>query len=597
MGVVHRGNNVIMKRLLVLTLFLVIMISSPIQAQAQSGTVLVHVTSFSLDHGVVVSGDITKLRVEDGDSLIFRETKSLFAGEQEITPLPTEDDADKWYTVGNFGSLDNVTTDPLVGSYCLEMVANGTGIAKLLFDNGTGNAMNFIAIDSAFINFSLRVSLPRFVLSEVRAYQTLISYAYIQTNINLDTNWQTYSLTRSDMTFEHIQLGDPINWLEFTFTVQTGGSEKSVFYDGGGFYGVEPDDVIRLGSGEILISNIPQGYDNYVLNITVTHFVDTDYGDLFFTDNADNWIAGTGVTLSNDDSVQIHGANALKIEYDPTQGNGSIIFDNGTSQNMQADFSAYDNHEVHSWGNTSFTVQSARWYTDSDNYFFVDVAVTYTTDSSIVYTLPLSLYSQFGSPSFSNISWVEFSWNNISNSAPLTAWMDGLYLTDSDKVIFSTDCDCEVTFESTHSHEETGDFHWASTEIVLNYTRLVSAGFVVTTSMNDTKAFRDEFNTTILIDAFYITAWMDPTTTTASNIFTELFLSTEMWGYFGPLALVIIGVLLTKKNKELGILLIIVESLLISHYLTLIGDTPEYWWHVIILLFGVILCLIQLLDR
>ena len=81
------------------------------------------------------------------------------------------------------------------------------------------------------------------------------------------------------------------------------------------------------------------------------------------------------------------------------------------------------------------------------------------------------------------------------------------------------------------------------------------------------------------------------------NWFSELFLSTEMWGYFGPLALVIIGYLLTKKNKELGIFLIIVESLLISHYLTLLGDTPEYWWHVIILLLGVILCAFQMMDR
>ncbi len=81
------------------------------------------------------------------------------------------------------------------------------------------------------------------------------------------------------------------------------------------------------------------------------------------------------------------------------------------------------------------------------------------------------------------------------------------------------------------------------------------------------------------------------------NIFDELFMSTEMWGYFGPLALVIIGYLLTKKNKELGIFLIIVESLIIYHYLTLLGDTPEYWWHVIILLLGVILCAFQMMDR
>ena len=81
------------------------------------------------------------------------------------------------------------------------------------------------------------------------------------------------------------------------------------------------------------------------------------------------------------------------------------------------------------------------------------------------------------------------------------------------------------------------------------------------------------------------------------NWFDELFLSTEMWGYFGPLALVIIGVILTQKNKELGIIFIIVDSLIIAQYLALIEATPEYWWHVIILLLGVVQCAIVLIDR
>jgi len=81
------------------------------------------------------------------------------------------------------------------------------------------------------------------------------------------------------------------------------------------------------------------------------------------------------------------------------------------------------------------------------------------------------------------------------------------------------------------------------------------------------------------------------------NLFQELFLSTEMWGYFGPLALVIIGYLLTKKERSLGIFLIIVESLLIAQYLALIEATPNYWWQVIILLLGVVQCAFQLMDR
>jgi hypothetical protein len=81
------------------------------------------------------------------------------------------------------------------------------------------------------------------------------------------------------------------------------------------------------------------------------------------------------------------------------------------------------------------------------------------------------------------------------------------------------------------------------------------------------------------------------------NWFNELFLSTEMWGYFGPLGLVIIGYLLIKKDKALGIFMFIVDCLVIAHYLSLVGATPAYWWHIFILLFGVIQCTIQMIDR
>ena len=81
------------------------------------------------------------------------------------------------------------------------------------------------------------------------------------------------------------------------------------------------------------------------------------------------------------------------------------------------------------------------------------------------------------------------------------------------------------------------------------------------------------------------------------NWFSELFLSTELWGYFGPLGLVVIGYLLTKKDKPLGIFMFIVDSLVISHYLTLVDATPDYWWHIFILLLGVILCIVQMTKR
>ena len=81
------------------------------------------------------------------------------------------------------------------------------------------------------------------------------------------------------------------------------------------------------------------------------------------------------------------------------------------------------------------------------------------------------------------------------------------------------------------------------------------------------------------------------------ELFYELFLSVGISGYFGPLALVVIGWFIIKKEKPLGIFFIIVDSLVIATYLSLVDATPDYWWHIIILLLGVIICSIQSLSR
>jgi len=80
------------------------------------------------------------------------------------------------------------------------------------------------------------------------------------------------------------------------------------------------------------------------------------------------------------------------------------------------------------------------------------------------------------------------------------------------------------------------------------------------------------------------------------NWFSEIFLSTEMWGWFGPLAIIVISfmILTNRKLKPLGILFIILESLIVSEYLALVGDTPWYWWNVIIMLLGIIICIGQM---
>ena len=82
------------------------------------------------------------------------------------------------------------------------------------------------------------------------------------------------------------------------------------------------------------------------------------------------------------------------------------------------------------------------------------------------------------------------------------------------------------------------------------------------------------------------------------NLFDELFLTTQMWGYLGPMALIVIGAFLIKKDLALGILWFVIECLFISNYLTLVSAEPNYWWHIFLLLFGGLFTLIYpLWDR
>jgi len=85
------------------------------------------------------------------------------------------------------------------------------------------------------------------------------------------------------------------------------------------------------------------------------------------------------------------------------------------------------------------------------------------------------------------------------------------------------------------------------------------------------------------------------TTTTETGIFYDLFLSLEMWGYFGPLGLVIIGFFVAKKDRNLGVLYFVVECLVVAQYAILIETEPNYIWHMLLVLLGGIMTLIPAL--
>jgi hypothetical protein len=95
-----------------------------------------------------------------------------------------------------------------------------------------------------------------------------------------------------------------------------------------------------------------------------------------------------------------------------------------------------------------------------------------------------------------------------------------------------------------------------------------------------------------------IPSGVETITTVTDSIFYQLFFSPEMWSYLGPIAVVVVGYFCMKEDKALGVLWFIVECLIIYQYLVLVATTPDYWWHVYILLFGgLFTCVFPLWDK
>jgi len=70
------------------------------------------------------------------------------------------------------------------------------------------------------------------------------------------------------------------------------------------------------------------------------------------------------------------------------------------------------------------------------------------------------------------------------------------------------------------------------------------------------------------------------------SIFYQLFISLNMWGYLGPIAVVIGGYVAMKKDTGLGVIWFVVECVIMAQYFALVGATPDYWWHIFIIMFG-----------
>lgn len=75
----------------------------------------------------------------------------------------------------------------------------------------------------------------------------------------------------------------------------------------------------------------------------------------------------------------------------------------------------------------------------------------------------------------------------------------------------------------------------------------------------------------------------------------EIFLSTDLWGWFGPVILIVVSfiILSNKKTKPLGIIFLVIQILVLSIYLDLVEATAWYWWNIIIMVLGFLICIVQ----
>ena len=93
-----------------------------------------------------------------------------------------------------------------------------------------------------------------------------------------------------------------------------------------------------------------------------------------------------------------------------------------------------------------------------------------------------------------------------------------------------------------------------------------------------------------LVEGFTVGVGIDITaiigTSLIGSIFFQLFLGVNMWGYLGPMALVIGGYFAMKKATSLGVIWFIVEVVVMAQYFALVEATPEYWWSIFIIMLG-----------
>ena len=410
-------------------------------AQAATPAVTILPSSYTLTNGTLSAGSVANLATYDDTHMNFTESDATYAGDELIWDHGSEDDdASEFTYVGDCDAHTSETASPYSGTYYQEFTSNGTGTINVIWDNGTTLAAGMDLSLATIGNTSLSSNTETGIYDRISMHNSPTVYAYIDVNTALTDTWTPFEYTTAALTVVggFNPIAQSVNYINLTFSNL--GNNKEIYLDAMFSRGNEAGETNRKLTMTYDFTGIPQGYDDYELQYSAQYIrqesPESNYTNGFWTDSLAGWSNTTNNIVISQDAVSDgdnEGDYAIKFVYDDLD-NSTIIFDNGTSQDMQLDISNYDTMYFQWWAdNANFAAQGIRFYTNATNYYYINVAGNTTTTRTSAIML-FSYFTAYGSPSWTNVSWFEIYFNNTHAVGETTVWLDRAYFGTIDNI-------------------------------------------------------------------------------------------------------------------------------------------------------------------
>ena len=464
-----------------------------------------HTTTYSLINGSYVSG-INNMAALGGGNATFIETLSVVGA--DITDYNFVcDNKTEWHsTLGiTNASISNDTFNTLSGTAINFTFSVSVGEGIIHYDNGTSDTMGLDLAGIISLNFSLRSNSAQVAINKIDVHNTATKYWTVSIYTFLSTVWQNYTMLEGDwVSYGGITHSDPINYFSLHFAPK---NTKIVWIDLFNMIGEKSGDIHREISGVFTFSGLPSR-DYYALNLSVARSLyDTLYDDDFATETTFGWTSNdtNHLTIANGTDVY-EGSGAVQFLWDGTT-NCTATFDNGTTNNMTLDWSDFNAFEYHLWGNCSlFSFANTTFHTDTENYFYIDVARNVTTDKTVHYKLPFAFFNAHGSPSWSNISYINIDFNTKTSCSQSNSSIDDFRVAIGDDIAFSM---VGNTVETWNVVSHMGEFQNTTITLDSTLTQSVKETGVLTVMFNDTYHSHDVYNNSVYVDLLRVTSWND----------------------------------------------------------------------------------------